>query len=142
MTGGQQVGERPEGHSVVQIAQSMRAEGAQKIDLARAAFAQGLDVLGHLGHGLVPVDVNVAVARPGHVGHEHGHVLAFQPRFQHPEVRVLRTAGVLAVQHQNANGGLCLNGRAQQQGSQCQEQGGCTDEHGVCRFHSGQARGG
>ena len=30
MTGGQQVGERPEGHSVVQIAQSMRAEGAQK----------------------------------------------------------------------------------------------------------------
>jgi indolepyruvate ferredoxin oxidoreductase len=31
MTGGQQVGERPEGHSVVQIAQSMRAEGAIKI---------------------------------------------------------------------------------------------------------------
>ncbi len=31
MTGGQQVGERPEGHSVVQIAQSMRAEGARKI---------------------------------------------------------------------------------------------------------------
>ena len=31
MTGGQQIGERPEGHSVVQIAQSMRAEGARKI---------------------------------------------------------------------------------------------------------------
>ncbi len=31
MTGGQQVGERPEGHSVVQIAQSMRAEGVAKI---------------------------------------------------------------------------------------------------------------
>jgi indolepyruvate ferredoxin oxidoreductase len=31
MTGGQQVGERPEGHSVVQIAQSMRAEGAVEI---------------------------------------------------------------------------------------------------------------
>jgi indolepyruvate ferredoxin oxidoreductase len=31
MTGGQRVGERPEGHSVVQIAQSMRAEGAVKI---------------------------------------------------------------------------------------------------------------
>ncbi|MDB5890702.1 MAG: indolepyruvate ferredoxin oxidoreductase, partial [Polaromonas sp.] len=30
MTGGQQVGERPEGHSVLQIAQSMRAEGATK----------------------------------------------------------------------------------------------------------------
>jgi indolepyruvate ferredoxin oxidoreductase len=30
MTGGQQVGERPEGHSVVQIAQSMRAEGAAR----------------------------------------------------------------------------------------------------------------
>ena len=30
MTGGQQVGERPEGHSVVQIAQSMRGEGAIK----------------------------------------------------------------------------------------------------------------
>lgn len=33
MTGGQQVGERPEGHSVVQIAQSMRAEGARKITI-------------------------------------------------------------------------------------------------------------
>ncbi len=31
MTGGQQVGERAEGHSVAQIAQSMRAEGAIKI---------------------------------------------------------------------------------------------------------------
>jgi indolepyruvate ferredoxin oxidoreductase len=31
MTGGQPVGERPEGHSVVQIAQSMQAEGAAKI---------------------------------------------------------------------------------------------------------------
>jgi len=33
MTGGQQVGERPEGHSVVQIAQSMRAEGTTKITI-------------------------------------------------------------------------------------------------------------
>jgi indolepyruvate ferredoxin oxidoreductase len=33
MTGGQQVGERPEGHSVVQMAMSMRAEGAQRIDV-------------------------------------------------------------------------------------------------------------
>ena len=33
MTGGQPVGERPEGHSVVQIAQSMRAEGAVKITI-------------------------------------------------------------------------------------------------------------
>ncbi|MFN4350594.1 MAG: indolepyruvate ferredoxin oxidoreductase family protein [Hylemonella sp.] len=33
MTGGQQVGERPEGHSVIQIAQSMRAEGARKITI-------------------------------------------------------------------------------------------------------------
>ena len=31
MTGGQQVGERAEGHSVAQIAQSMRAEGAARI---------------------------------------------------------------------------------------------------------------
>ena len=31
MTGGQRVGERPEGHSVVQIAQSMVAEGAAKV---------------------------------------------------------------------------------------------------------------
>ena len=31
MTGGQQVGERPEGHSVAQIAQSMRGEGAVRI---------------------------------------------------------------------------------------------------------------
>ncbi len=33
MTGGQPVGERPEGHSVIQIAQSMRAEGAAKITI-------------------------------------------------------------------------------------------------------------
>ena len=31
MTGGQQVGERPEGHSVLQIAQSLQAEGAVKV---------------------------------------------------------------------------------------------------------------
>ena len=31
MTGGQPVGERPEGHSVLQIAQSMQAEGAKKV---------------------------------------------------------------------------------------------------------------
>jgi indolepyruvate ferredoxin oxidoreductase len=47
MTGGQQVGERPEGHSVVQIAQSMRAEGAQKITIVtdepeKYAGVQGL----------------------------------------------------------------------------------------------------
>jgi indolepyruvate ferredoxin oxidoreductase len=33
MTGGQPVGERPEGHSVLQIAQSMKAEGAQRINV-------------------------------------------------------------------------------------------------------------
>lgn len=33
MTGGQPIGERTEGHSVVQIAQSMRAEGVQKITI-------------------------------------------------------------------------------------------------------------
>ncbi|MFN4005716.1 MAG: indolepyruvate ferredoxin oxidoreductase family protein [Hylemonella sp.] len=33
MTGGQPVGERPGGHSVVQIAQSMRAEGARRITI-------------------------------------------------------------------------------------------------------------
>lgn len=47
MTGGQQVGERPEGHSVVQIAQSMRAEGAVKITIVtdepeKYATVQGL----------------------------------------------------------------------------------------------------
>jgi indolepyruvate ferredoxin oxidoreductase len=31
MTGGQQIGERPEGHSVLQIAQSMQAEGVKKV---------------------------------------------------------------------------------------------------------------
>ena len=52
MTGGQRVGERPEGHSVVQIAQSMRAEGAQRIDVVTdepekyqgVALAQGVTV--------------------------------------------------------------------------------------------------
>ncbi|MCB2068946.1 MAG: hypothetical protein KDF67_04575, partial [Ottowia sp.] len=31
MTGGQRVGERPEGHSVLQIAESMHAEGVSKL---------------------------------------------------------------------------------------------------------------
>ncbi len=52
MTGGQQIGERPEGHSVVQIAQSMRAEGAVRIDVVTdepekydgVALAQGVTV--------------------------------------------------------------------------------------------------
>jgi indolepyruvate ferredoxin oxidoreductase len=47
MTGGQQVGERPEGHSVLQIAQSMRAEGVAKITIVtdepqKYAGVQGL----------------------------------------------------------------------------------------------------
>ena len=47
MTGGQPVGERPEGHSVVQIAQSLLAEGAQRITVvtdepAKYASAQAL----------------------------------------------------------------------------------------------------
>ncbi|WP_350296205.1 indolepyruvate ferredoxin oxidoreductase family protein [Limnohabitans sp. Rim8] len=52
MTGGQQVGERPEGHSVVQIAQSMRAEGALRINVVTdepekydgVALAEGVTV--------------------------------------------------------------------------------------------------
>ena len=52
MTGGQQIGERPEGHSVVQIAQSMRAEGAAQIVVvtdepekyAEVELAQGVTV--------------------------------------------------------------------------------------------------
>ncbi len=52
MTGGQRVGERPEGHSVVQIAQSMQAEGAQRIDVVTdepekykgVALAEGVTV--------------------------------------------------------------------------------------------------
>ena len=52
MTGGQQVGERPEGHSVAQIAQSMRAEGAIKIVIVTdepekyddVALVDGVDV--------------------------------------------------------------------------------------------------
>ena len=46
MTGGQQVGERPEGHSVVQIAQSMRAEGAQKITIVTDEPEKYADVQG------------------------------------------------------------------------------------------------
>jgi len=47
MTGGQPIGERAEGHSVIQIAQSMRAEGAQKITIVtdepdKYALAVGL----------------------------------------------------------------------------------------------------
>lgn len=46
MTGGQQVGERPEGHSVVQIAQSMRAEGAIKIVVVTDESEKYDDVVG------------------------------------------------------------------------------------------------
>ena len=53
MTGGQQVGERAEGHSVVQIAQSMRAEGATRIVVVTdepekydgVRLVEGVDVL-------------------------------------------------------------------------------------------------
>jgi indolepyruvate ferredoxin oxidoreductase len=59
MTGGQPIGERPEGHSVIQIAQSMHAEGAiktvvvtdepEKYDALQAAkherFPDGVDIL-------------------------------------------------------------------------------------------------
>ncbi len=53
MTGGQQVGERAEGHSVVQIAQSMRAEGATRIVVVTdepekydgVKLVEGVDVL-------------------------------------------------------------------------------------------------
>jgi indolepyruvate ferredoxin oxidoreductase len=52
MTGGQPIGERPEGHSVIQIAQSMRAEGAVKIIVVTdepekyddVALVQGVEV--------------------------------------------------------------------------------------------------
>jgi indolepyruvate ferredoxin oxidoreductase len=55
MTGGQQIGERPEGHSVVQIAQSMRAEGAQSIVVVtdepeKYASAKGLPEGVHVQH--------------------------------------------------------------------------------------------
>ncbi len=46
MTGGQQVGERPEGHSVVQIAQSMRAEGAARITIVTDEPEKYADVKG------------------------------------------------------------------------------------------------
>ena len=46
MTGGQQVGERPEGHSVVQIAQSMRAEGAAKITIVTDEPEKYADITG------------------------------------------------------------------------------------------------
>ncbi len=46
MTGGQQVGERPEGHSVVQIAQSMRAEGAARITIVTDEPEKYADVQG------------------------------------------------------------------------------------------------
>ncbi|MEZ5645257.1 MAG: indolepyruvate ferredoxin oxidoreductase family protein [Burkholderiaceae bacterium] len=46
MTGGQQVGERPEGHSVVQIAQSMRAEGVVKITIVTDEPEKYADVTG------------------------------------------------------------------------------------------------
>jgi indolepyruvate ferredoxin oxidoreductase len=46
MTGGQKVGERPEGHSVVQIAQSMRAEGAVKITIVTDEPGKYRDVRG------------------------------------------------------------------------------------------------
>lgn len=46
MTGGQQVGERPEGHSVVQIANSVRAEGAAKIVIVTDDLEKYEEVVG------------------------------------------------------------------------------------------------
>ncbi len=50
---------------------------------------------GHLGHGYVPVAVEVAAARPGHVGIEHQHAGAFEHRFQAAHVGVAVAAGAL-----------------------------------------------
>ncbi|NKE69034.1 indolepyruvate ferredoxin oxidoreductase family protein [Ramlibacter sp. RBP-2] len=52
MTGGQQVGERPEGHSVLQIAQSMIAEGAVRVLVVT-------DEPQKYGHAKLPADVEV-----------------------------------------------------------------------------------
>jgi indolepyruvate ferredoxin oxidoreductase len=51
MTGGQRVGERPEGHSVVQIAQSMRAEGARRIVIVTDEPQKYRDVAHDAGPG-------------------------------------------------------------------------------------------
>jgi indolepyruvate ferredoxin oxidoreductase len=51
MTGGQPVGERPEGHSVVQIAQSMRAEGAARITIVTDE-PEKYDGVQHLPEGI------------------------------------------------------------------------------------------
>ncbi|WP_280153776.1 indolepyruvate ferredoxin oxidoreductase family protein [Piscinibacter sp. XHJ-5] len=47
MTGGQQVGERPEGHSVLQIMQSLKAEGVSRLCIVtdEPAKYQGVDLL-------------------------------------------------------------------------------------------------
>jgi indolepyruvate ferredoxin oxidoreductase len=49
MTGGQQVGERPEGHSVLQIAESMHAEGATKVVIVsdEPQKYDGVQIAGH-----------------------------------------------------------------------------------------------
>jgi len=48
MTGGQQVGERPEGHSVLQICQSLQAEGVKKLVIVTddTAKYQGVEIAG------------------------------------------------------------------------------------------------
>ncbi|MDH5708884.1 MAG: indolepyruvate ferredoxin oxidoreductase family protein, partial [Hylemonella sp.] len=62
MTGGQKVGERPEGHSVLQIAHSMRAEGAKKITVVtdEPQKYQGLGRDGGVGGSLgLPAGVSI-----------------------------------------------------------------------------------
>jgi indolepyruvate ferredoxin oxidoreductase len=85
MTGGQQVGERPEGHSVVQIAQSMRAEGAVKITMVTDEPEKYEGVKG-LPEGMAMQhrdDAGRGAARvPRDQGH-HGHHL--RPDLRHRE---------------------------------------------------------
>ena len=73
MTGGQRVGERPEGHSVLQIAQSMKAEGAQRITVVTdepekyegAGLVDGVAVFGLPGNPVSSLVSFELLARPG-----------------------------------------------------------------------------
>ncbi|MDB5946550.1 MAG: indolepyruvate ferredoxin oxidoreductase, partial [Ramlibacter sp.] len=67
MTGGQQVGERPEGHSVVQIAQSMRAEGAVKITIVTDEPEKYDDVKHRSAPGALGLPEGVAIEHRDHL---------------------------------------------------------------------------
>jgi hypothetical protein len=94
---------------------------AHEHDARGALPAQRTHVARDLLHGVVPVAVEVARARPRHVGQPHQPALALEAGLERREVRVVRVARALAVQHEDADALLRQGEWGHQGGAQARQ---------------------